>query len=91
MREYKVMVNYYRNGVSVAQSLYTGPARKHADNAFNKACVLGEHGVLTGCTITFFDGFRLRNELSRVYMTQDDGGRTRMGNAYNTDDDGEVD
>lgn len=59
-REYKVLINYQLNGVSVSQSLYTGPHEKHADNAYQKACILGRHGVLVYCTITFWDGFRLR-------------------------------
>jgi hypothetical protein len=68
-REYKVLVNYNMrtNGVHVARSLYTGPHEKHANKAWVEAKVLGEHGVLVGCTLTFFDGYRLRHELSRVF------------------------
>jgi hypothetical protein len=66
-REYKVLVNYNLNGTSVSQSIYTGPARKHADNAYLKASALGRHGVLTNCTLTFFDGFRIRPEQTKTF------------------------
>ena len=62
----KVLINYSRNGVSVSQSLYTGPHKKHADKAYQTACTLARHGVLTDCTITYFDGFRLRQDWERT-------------------------
>ncbi len=61
-REFKVLVNYTREGVSISQSLYTGPHKKHADKAFQTAATLIRHGVLTNCTLKFFDGFRLRGD-----------------------------
>jgi len=66
-RQYKVLVNYTRNGVSIAQALYVGPHRKHADNAFIKAGALGIHGILRDCTVTFFDGFRIREDLTKTF------------------------
>jgi hypothetical protein len=66
-REYKVLVNYKHNHVSVAQSLYTGPHRKHAENAFSVAGALGNHGILANCTVTFFDGFRIREDFTRHF------------------------
>jgi hypothetical protein len=69
VREYRVLINYERNGVSIAQSLYAGPQKKHADHAFAQACVLGRHGILTNCTVKFFDGFRLREDLAYGFHT----------------------
>lgn len=68
-REFKVLVNYNRNGVFVSRSIYTGPHKKHADKAFFEACVLGLHGVMTDCTIRFFDGFRLRQDSPYGFKT----------------------
>lgn len=62
-----VLVNYAIHGVSVSQALYRGPHRKHADNAFLKAGVLGNHGILSNCTVTFFDGFRIRRDLTKTF------------------------
>ena len=66
-REYKVLVNYRRNGVSVSRSIYTGPHKKHADKAYWEVCVLGLHGILTDCTVRFFDGFRLREDWDKTF------------------------
>jgi hypothetical protein len=66
-REYKVLVNYTYNGVAISQSLYSGPHKKHADNAFVKAGVLGNHGILSNCTVTFYDGYRMRLDLTKTY------------------------
>lgn len=64
----KVLVDYKLNGITVSQSLYTGPHRKHADKAYNTALALARHGVLTNCTIRFFDGFRLRADFERSFI-----------------------
>jgi hypothetical protein len=61
--DYKVLINYQLNGVAVAQSLYTGPHRKHADKAFATAGALSRHGILVNCTVSFFDGIRIRQDL----------------------------
>jgi hypothetical protein len=62
-----VLVNYRRNVVSVSRSIYIGPHKKHADKAYWEVCVLGLHGILTDCTVRFFDGFRLREEMEKTY------------------------
>jgi hypothetical protein len=63
-------VNYRLEGVSVAQSLYTGPHKVHADKAYATACVLGQHGILKNCRVTFFDGFRLRKDYERDFRDE---------------------
>lgn len=67
---FKVLVNYQRNGVSVSRSLYTGPHRKHAEKAYHEASVLGLHGILTDCTLRFFDGFKLRLDWDKTFPLQ---------------------
>ena len=57
--ELKVLVNYMRQGVSISQSLYTGPTKTHADRAYVTATILMRHGMLAG-TLQYFDGVRLR-------------------------------
>ena len=59
-QDFKVLVNYDLDGVSVTQSVYTGPHRNHALKAYNSASALINHGILTDCTLRFFDGYRLR-------------------------------
>ena len=67
-REYKVLVNYNHKGTHITQSLYSGPHRKHADKALATAKTLGRHGILGNCTVTFFDGFRIRPEETESFM-----------------------
>ena len=64
---FKVLVNYKIDGVSVSRSLYTGPHQKYADQAYEQACVLGRHGILTNCTVRFYDGFRLRLDKDKAF------------------------
>ena len=52
---------------TVARSLYTGPHQKHAEKAYNEACVLGVHGILKGCSVRFFDGYRLRADREKSF------------------------
>ena len=75
-REFRVLVNYKLDGVTVWQSLYTGPHRKHADNAFLKAGVLGDHGILSNCTVTFFDGFRVREDWTKTFGPRANAAKT---------------
>lgn len=70
-QDFKVLVNYLRNGVSVSRALYSGPYRKHAEKAYHEASVLGLHGILTDCTLRFFDGFKLRLDWDKTFPVQD--------------------
>lgn len=60
--EYRVLISYDFKGVSVSQSLYTGPHMKHAHKAYNTAHTLALHGCLVNCKIRFFDGYKLRSD-----------------------------
>jgi len=65
--DFKVLVTYERDGERVSRSLYSGPHEKHADKAYEEACILGKHGILKDCTIQFFNGYRLRHDYEKKF------------------------
>lgn len=67
--EYKVLVNYELNGVSVSRSLYSGPYRSKADQAYRDATTLAQHGILVNCKIRFFDGYKLNQAFEKEAAT----------------------
>lgn len=64
----KVLIQYTVRGASapVSQAVYSGPSKKHADQAYAVALELARKGILVNCTIRFFDGYRLRPDFERA-------------------------